>query len=73
MANAFLPLPARKFPEEAELLLEFKKKSPMCIVSLEVPKCDLCFPLFHITISISNQMKFSSICQSAKMMETHIL
>lgn len=50
-----------------------KKKSPMCIVSLEIPKCDLCFPLFHITTSTSNQMKFSSICQSAKMMETHIL
>jgi len=41
-------------------------------VSLQIPKCGLCFSLFHISISISNQMKFSALFQGPKMMETQI-
>ena len=41
-------------------------------VSLQIPKCGLCFSLFHISISISNQMKFSALFQSTKMMETQM-
>ena len=41
-------------------------------VSLQIPKCDLCFSLFHVSISISNQMKFSALFQGTKMMETQI-
>lgn len=41
-------------------------------VSLQIPTCALCFSLFHISISILNQMKFSALFQSTKMMETQM-
>ena len=74
MPNAFFPLRARKFPEAVGLLVELKKKRVKCALLREkYLSVTYVFFLFHISITISNQMEFSAICQSAKMMKTHIL